>query len=75
MYRNAENAYNTLDFTGLGYIKRDEFMNCIVIKDRIPWNVEHINIYLKDFNLFQNDKNGMDFDTFKKNYFPHTYLA
>lgn len=38
MYRNAENAYNTLDFTGLGYIERDVFMNCIVVKDRIPWS-------------------------------------
>ena len=52
MYRNAENAYNTLDFTGLGYIERDVFMNCIVVKDRIPWSQEQIKVYCSEYNLF-----------------------
>ena len=45
MFRNSANAYNTLDFTGLGYIERDVFFNCIVVKDRVKFSPEEINVY------------------------------
>ena len=75
MYRNAEYAYNTLDFTGLGYITKNDFMNSIIVKDRIPFSSEQIEIFFQEYNLFTPGKNGIDFDNFKKNFFPQLYLV
>ena len=42
MFRYAELAYNELDFTGQGYITEQQFMNCIIVKDRIPYTNEQV---------------------------------
>jgi len=75
MYRNAEYAYNTLDFTGLGYITENDFMNNIIVKDRIPFTSDQIKVFFQENNLFTRGSNGISFDSFKKNFFPHLYLV
>jgi hypothetical protein len=75
MYRNAEYAYNTLDFTGLGYITENDFMNSIIVKDRIPFTSDQIKVFFQENNLFTAGSNGISFDSFKKNFFPHLYLV
>ena len=32
-------------------------------------------MFFREYNLFNSKKAGMDFDTFKKNFFPHLYLV
>lgn len=32
-------------------------------------------MYFKEYNLFNSQTKGIDFDTFKKNFFPHLYLV
>jgi len=75
MYRNAEYAYNTLDFTGLGYITENDFMSSIIVKDRIPFTPDQIKVFFQENNLFTPGSNGISFDSFKKNFFPHLYLV
>lgn len=75
MYRSAENAYASFDFSGLGYITEEAFLDSQFIKGRIPFPIDQIKMYFREYNLFDKRKAGMDFDTFKKNYFPHLYLV
>ena len=75
MYRQAEVAYSALDFSGLGYITMEAFLNCIIVKDRVPFSEEQIRLYFKEYNLFPDGKPGIDFDNFKKNFFPQHYLV
>jgi len=37
MFQYAENAYAALDFTGQGFITEQQFLDCIIVKDRIPF--------------------------------------
>ena len=48
MYRSSENAYAALDFTGLGYITKDVFCDNIVVRKRIPFSQEQINLFFQD---------------------------
>ena len=32
-------------------------------------------MFFREFNLFNSSKKGLDFDDFKKNFFPHLYLV
>lgn len=75
MYRSAEQAYSSFDFTGLGYISEDVFLNSKIVKNRIPFSQEDIKVFFRDQNLFNSQSQGMDFDTFKKYFFPHLYLV
>jgi hypothetical protein len=40
MYRSAEVAYSAMDFTGLGYISEESFLNSIVVRERTPFPLE-----------------------------------
>jgi hypothetical protein len=40
MYRSAEVAFGALDFEGLGYITEKHFLESIVVRERIPNDVE-----------------------------------
>ena len=75
MFRNAESAYAALDFTGLGYIPEQTFFDCIIIRERVPYSVPELRMYFKEYNLFNEKTQGLDFDNFKKNFFPHLYLV
>ena len=48
MYRCAEQAYGALDFDGKGYITQKDFINSIVIKERVPYSEEEIKLYFVD---------------------------
>ncbi len=71
MYRGAEQAYGGLDFTGLGYITEEAFLQSNVVQTRLPYTREEIQMFFREFNLFSSSKKGLDFDDFKKNFFPH----
>lgn len=75
MFRNAEQAYAALDYTGTGHISEEAFMNSLIVSKRIPFTVEQVRLYFIDYNLFSKGSPGLDFDTFKKNFFPHLYLV
>ena len=75
MFRNAESAYAALDFTGLGYIPEETFFDCIIIRERVPYSVQELRTYFNEYNLFNETTKGLDFDNFKKNFFPHLYLV
>jgi hypothetical protein len=75
MYRSAEVAYSAMDFSGLGYITVESLLNSIVIRDRVPFSRDQVMMFFKEFNLFPEGEKGIDFDNFKKNFFPHHYLV
>lgn len=78
-----------MDFYGRGYITEDDFLNCIVMS-RIPFTKEEVKDMFKQINIFASnqvskvelekdkktigDNQGMNFDQFKKNFFPKLYL-
>lgn len=75
MYRSAEIAFGALDFNGLGYITEKAFLESIVVRERIPNDISEIKQYFRENNLFNGSTNGLNFDEFKKNFFPHLYLV
>jgi hypothetical protein len=75
MYRSAEAAYACFDFSGLGYITEDAFLNHKLVKGRIPFSESDIKNFFLDQNLFNRHKKGLEFDSFKKYFFPHLYLV
>lgn len=56
MYRSAEAAYASFDFTGLGYITFDAFMSHKLISSRIPFSESDIKSFLYDQNIFNHNK-------------------
>lgn len=42
MYCNADVAYGALDFSGLGYITQDAFLNSIVVREKTKFSLEQI---------------------------------
>lgn len=44
LYRSHDRAYAALDFSGIGYITEDTFLQSLIIK-RVPFTLEE----LKDF--------------------------
>jgi hypothetical protein len=77
MFKSAEVAYASFDFSGLGYITEEEFINSKIVKNRISFSTKEIQLFFRDQNIFgqTKDKPGMDFDAFKKYFFPHLYLV
>jgi Ca2+-binding EF-hand superfamily protein len=59
-----------MDFTGIGSITEQDFLNSLVCK-KINASQEELEDFLFLSNLF---RNGMNFDNFKKTFFPHLYL-
>ena len=70
MYRNAESAYAALDFNGTGFITENDFLDSIIVSQRVPFTKQQVQVYFNDYNLFDKNSKGIDFDTFKKNFFP-----
>jgi Ca2+-binding EF-hand superfamily protein len=75
MYQSSENAYSALDFSGIGYITRESFFNNFIVKHKIKFSKEDIEEFLKGYNLFNSSEPGINFDNFKKVFFPHLYLV
>ena len=70
LYRGPDKAYSSMDFTGIGYITESDFLKSMVIS-RVPFTVDELKDFLFLSNIF---KDGMNFDSFKKTFFPHLYL-
>lgn len=70
MYRCAENAYAALDKAGLGFVTKEAFMDSVVVKHRVPFTKEQLDLYFVENNLYARGSKGIDFDSFKKNFFP-----
>ena len=75
MYSSAEAAFGALDFRGNGYVTEEQFLNCLIVNEKIPYSKEQIQVFLQDYNLFPCHANGLEFDSFKKNFFPQLYLV
>ena len=81
-YRIPENAFNQMDFSGRGYILQEDFLNKYMLL-RANIKLEDALLCLKMTNMFINKEvnnfyvppNGMTFDSFKKNFFPHLCMV
>ena len=80
MYRGPEQAFAALDFSGRGYIIEEDLLSSVVMS-RISYTREDAQHCFKMFNLFSKPMlrydsvpDGLTFDTFKKDFFPHLYL-
>lgn len=71
LYRGPDKAYSSMDFTGIGHITQQDVMNSLVVKQRLHFTVEELRDFFFLSNMFK--EGGMNFDTFKKNFFPHLY--
>jgi len=38
MYSNAEYAFNALDFSGIGHVTRQAFLDSIVVQEKVPFS-------------------------------------
>lgn len=75
MYSSTEDAFAALDFSGLGYVTEEALLGSILVKERMPFPEEQIKTFFREYNLFNVDSPGMNFDSFKKNFFPQFYLV
>jgi hypothetical protein len=75
MFRSAEAAYASFDFSGLGFITEDAFINHNMVKGRIPFSESEVRSFLVDQNIFSRHREGLDFDSFKKYFFSQLYLV
>ena len=73
LYRAADKAYSSMDFTGIGYIAEEDFLNSMACI-KIGYSKEDVREFVEVSGMFKKDSPGMNFDTFKKTFFPHLYL-
>ena len=73
MYGKAENAYNGMDFTGLGYVTEKVILESKVIRT-VKFPVEDIKLYFKYACIFDSE-GKLVFDNFKKAFFPQFYVV
>lgn len=82
MYRVPEAAFNSLDFTGRGYILEEELLNKFLLM-RGQITLEEAQLCVRTFNMFTNKDvtnfnvppNGMTQHNFKKLFFPHLCMV
>lgn len=70
LYRCPEKGYASMDFIGTGQISQEEFLKSLICQ-RIPFTEEELKDCFLMTSMF---KNKMNFDSFKKTFFPHLYL-
>jgi len=70
IYRGPDKAYSAMDFSGVGFITEEDFMQSIVVT-RVKLSEGELRDFFFQANMF---KDGMNFDQFKKTFFPHLYL-
>jgi Ca2+-binding EF-hand superfamily protein len=74
MYKCAENAYASLDYGGKGHATLEEILESYVVKNKMRQFSElQIVEYLNNSGIFMEGAHGINFDTFKKSFFPHLY--
>ncbi|CDW71437.1 ef-hand calcium-binding domain-containing protein 6 [Stylonychia lemnae] len=67
VYRGPDKAYASIDFTGIGSFNEIDFMNSMIVK-KINVTPEELKDFFFLTNMF---KSPMNFDSFKKIFFPH----
>jgi hypothetical protein len=69
-------AFTAIDFTGKGIIKKEDFLDSLVVQKRIKFTNEELQMFFKAYNIFCNGRNdeGIIFDKFKKIFFPQMYI-
>ena len=78
LYRGPDRAYAALDFTGVGYVTQKDFIDSPICK-RMPFSEAEIQDYFFQANSFAGNIaggvpiGGMNYDSFKKTFFPHLY--
>eukprot|EP00347_Sterkiella_histriomuscorum_P012608 403367915 len=72
VYRGPDKAYASMDFTGIGSIQEEDFLNSMIVK-KVDISLEEFKDFFFLTNMFKssNNGNGMNFDSFKKIFFPH----
>lgn len=60
-----------MDFTGIGLITEDDFLTSMICT-KVDFTPEELKDFFFLSNLFKSG--GMNFDSFKKTFFPHLYL-
>lgn len=75
MYSSAENAFAALDFSGTGFVKMDSFLSSIVVKERVKFSKKELLLFFQENNMFVANSPGINFDGFKKYFFPSLYLV
>lgn len=73
LYRAADKAYSSMDFTGIGYITEEDFLNSMAFS-KLGYSKEELKEFVELSGMFKKETKGMNFDTFKKTFFPHLYL-
>ena len=81
LYRGADKAYNALDFSGIGYITERDFLTSLICKRMINntsaegggYSEEDLKDFFYQTGAFLSSDGGMNFDSFKKTFFPHLY--
>lgn len=48
MYRSAEQAYASFDFSGLGYISEQVFLESKIVSNRIPFTKDEIVMFFRE---------------------------
>lgn len=73
MYKSAENAYATLDFYGKGAITFEDLISSAVVQNIIlkKYSKDILSDFLNSENVFPEETKGMNFDSFKKYFFPN----
>lgn len=74
LYRGPDRAYAALDFTGVGHITEQGFLDSMISKrlqSTKGYSFEDIKDFFFSTNVFSGG--GMNFDSFKKTFFPHLY--
>lgn len=73
LYRAADKAYSSMDFTGVGYIVKEDFLNSMACS-KTGYTKDDLKDFVELSGMFKQGTPGMNFDTFKKTFFPHLYL-
>lgn len=77
MYTGAEIAYGSLDFNGKGFITQQVLLDSHVVQNKLlpRFSIQQIRNYFSSSGLFPDEKTTINFDTFKKSFFPHLYIG
>ena len=76
LYRGPDKAYASMDFTGVGIITEDIFLQSFIVKKLHQYSEVEMRDFFFITDMFgsSNGNSGMNFDSFKKTFFPHLYL-
>jgi len=73
VYKDPESAYASFNFSGKNSISLNELLNHVIVK-RIGYSREDIKSYLLRDKVFLSTESHIDYQQFKKNFFPQLVL-